>query len=62
MKEWFDRNYFGLIVFSIVVFLVLVLIVSVMFGGNERNRLMYQCLDDGKKEYECRALLRNLNG
>lgn len=29
----------------------------VMKGCEESNRLMKQCIDDGKKEYECKSIL-----
>ncbi len=30
-------------------------------GLEEENRLIEQCMMDGKKEYECKALFRNGN-
>ena len=38
---------------------IVLLIVFVAYKAAEENeRLVVQCMDDGKPEYECRALLR----
>jgi len=33
--------------------------VLVVANGKENDRLIMQCMDDGRKEYECRAMLRD---
>lgn len=44
------------------VFILLVAIIFLPFGiyyeGKEYDRLMKQCLQDGKKEYQCVSLLK----
>lgn len=35
------------------------LVVAMFFVKQELNRLMDQCLVDGKREYECRAIVYN---
>jgi hypothetical protein len=42
----------------IIVISVLLLVV-IFFAAKEDSRLIDQCLKDGKKEYECRAMLKN---
>jgi len=33
--------------------------VLIVANGKENDRLIMQCMDDGRKEYECRAMLRD---
>ena len=33
--------------------------VLIVAGTKEKDRLIMQCMDDGRKEYECRAMLRD---
>lgn len=44
----------------IVLFIVgaTLLLVAIVLGEKEADRLMKQCMEDGKKEYECRALIK----
>ena len=44
------------IAFIVLLFIILVLAISEI--ESEHNRLIKQCMDDGKKEYECEALMR----
>jgi len=57
-ETWFDRH-FGKIMFSFLgtmFFLIGVVIIQ----SSERTAIHYkQCLDDGKKEYECYAIVYN---
>jgi hypothetical protein len=32
--------------------------VSIAHGAKEQERLIAQCIDDGRKEYECRTMLQ----
>ena len=32
--------------------------VSIYHGDQERERLIAQCIDDGRKEYECQSILK----
>lgn len=54
----FDKTVVGgcFIAFIVLVFIGVGLANSEI--GSEHNRLIKQCMDDGKKEYECKALLR----
>ena len=53
-----DRNVL-LIIIGIIAALVFVtaIIGKAMIG--QRKRLMQQCIDDGRKEYECYSMLRS---
>lgn len=44
------------IAFIVLLFIILGLAFSE--SESEHNRLIRQCMDDGKKEYECEALMR----
>jgi hypothetical protein len=46
------------IIIGVVAMLVTGVFVIESRSANEHERLMQQCLEDGKKEYECAALLK----
>jgi hypothetical protein len=46
----------GIVVLVIACFALLV--VAAIDDGERRERLMHECLADGKKEYECEAMLK----
>lgn len=61
MSDWIiDRLPFVGVAFLLL--LVAVIVVAVIDDGKKMDRLMRQCMDDGKKEYECYALLHKSNG
>jgi len=45
--------------FEIIIISVLaLLVVGFISNANERDRLITQCLNDGRKEYECKSMYR----
>lgn len=48
-------NGIGIVISLIVLFILAV----ACFSGSERDRLMKQCMEDGRKEYECTAILNS---
>jgi hypothetical protein len=53
----FFEEYFGWIIGGIITTLLIVFIWALISLNENHNRLMAQCMADGKKEYECVALL-----
>ena len=47
--------------FTLIEVLIVVAIVGIIaaigYGGVRQQRLVHECMDDGKKEYECAALI-----
>lgn len=41
--------------------LVGLMIIAACHDCNEKERLVKQCMDDGKKEYECKAMFHTKN-
>jgi len=54
----FLEEYFGWILGIITVALIMLVIAAGMSSAAKHNRLMAQCIADGKKEYECEAMLK----
>ena len=55
-EPWFDR-YLGKIMIGFFTTVAILLAIGI-YGANQIARKHYQeCLDDGKKEYECYALV-----
>ena len=52
----FDYLFFALV--ALLLALILVLPFLFIIKDNEKDRLLKQCMEDGKKEYECVSLLR----
>jgi hypothetical protein len=46
------------VVVGAIVFLVTAVVVIETKNSDEHQRLMQQCMEDGKKEYECAGLLK----
>lgn len=59
--DWILDNLGLIIIVSIVVGLIL-FTSSVKVMLDREEHLMRQCLEDGKKEYECRAYIRQGRG
>lgn len=59
MRNWDfgDYFFFGLITFMLS--LVVLFFVAAFADVKENRRLVAQCMADGKKEYECVALLKD---
>ena len=57
MFDWDERIVGGCMVTLIVSFIVLIGMV-VVYDSDHKERLMQQCMEDGKKEYECESMLR----
>jgi hypothetical protein len=53
MSDWFWDN-LGWVLGG----LILLLLVALIAAGRDRERLVQQCMADGRKEYECRAMFR----
>lgn len=51
--DWIFDN-FGWVVAGLIV----VMVIAIFAEGSYKQRLMEQCMADGKKEYECRALIK----
>jgi len=57
-ESWFDRH-FGKTILA-VIGLALLLFYMIIVAHSERAAYHYkQCMDDGKKEYECYAIVYN---
>jgi hypothetical protein len=55
--DWIYEN-LGWCIAGLFVAVFGVLILAMMADSKESARLMRQCMDDGKKEYECKAMLK----
>lgn len=59
--NWLERFYWqreGWIMAGIMVCGILFLVLIVILAVYQESRLMEDCLQDGRKEYECRGILR----
>lgn len=54
----FDKTVVAGCFIAFIVLLSIGLGLAISETASEHNRLIKQCMDDGKKEYECEALLR----
>jgi hypothetical protein len=57
MMNWVD-DHLGWLIVAFLGLLLGLGIWLVIEVGKEESRLMRQCMDDGKKEYECKAMLQ----
>jgi hypothetical protein len=55
-ESWFDRHFDKIFGVTIVTLFVIGALMIYGLATNDK-RLFQQCLDDGKKEYECHALI-----
>lgn len=52
----------GWLVFGLFITLATMVFFGIKYEDEEHTRLMTQCMQDGKKEYECTALLKDQSG
>lgn len=60
--DWLVENImptFAVIGIGFIALFLIFLPFMIVADGKERNRLMSQCLADGRAEYECYSMLRN---
>lgn len=55
----FLLDHFGAVITVLVAIAVAFLVCVAVSSGRNHDRLLAQCLADGRKEYECEALLRS---
>lgn len=56
IADWDERFVGGCLITFIVMFIV-VLVMAINQDVQKKTRLMAQCMEDGKKEYECESML-----
>lgn len=52
-----ERIVFGSVIL-LIAFCIGLLITAAIVVGENKSRLIKQCMDDGKKEYECESMLK----
>ena len=55
-ESWFDQH-FGKILVGFFLFFFIIVVAAVSFHSTKVSVLYDDCLKDGKKEYECYALI-----
>lgn len=54
LEDWLIDN-----LGKLVIGLVLIAFIAVYYLEQDRQRLISQCIEDGRKEYECKAMFRS---
>jgi hypothetical protein len=57
MMDWI-LDHLGWFCGGLCLIVIVVFILAVNAANKESARIMRQCMDDGKKEYECKAMLK----
>jgi divalent metal cation (Fe/Co/Zn/Cd) transporter len=56
-ESWIDR-YIATIISTIVITVVVLVIIGSVNSISDRNKMIDQCMADGRKEYECHSMMR----
>jgi len=58
MEDWIFNN-MGKVLVAVITLVLVASFVVEKSAVDERARLVAQCMDDGKKEYECRSMFKS---
>jgi len=56
-KSWIDR-YIGTIIIMIIITVMGLAVIGAVNKTSDRNKMIGQCMADGRKEYECHSMMR----